>query len=600
MNLFAIIKEKVQILDIVGQYTTLKKAGLYWKGHCPFHAEKTPSFTVSPHKEIFYCFGCQSGGDVITFIEKAENFTALQAAEFLATRYNIAIPQQELAAFSDKSDEKKRYYQLCGLIASWCHTQLLSDNHALGYLQQRNISLAMIQRFTIGYFPAGSKRINQLLNVVKKEQFLAKDLIDAHVLAESKAYLYSPFEERIIFPITDHLGRCTGFGARIFKAEDQRAKYYNSRETSYFDKGSLLFGLDQAKKDIQQSNTVFMVEGYMDCIAMVQAGFANTIATLGTACTLEHLKQLARYAEALYVVYDGDTAGKNAILRIAQMCWQTDLELKIITLPEGYDPASYLSKGGDLPGLIEKAKDIFMYFIDSLGSNFNQKSLKQKMQILQRLLDVIITIQDPLKQDLLLQTAAQQLGIPFDMLKNQCSKATKPVVPPLQTAASEQDNPHSSKLKQITILEKKLFSVIINNMESERKKIDIKKDIAIFIDYFSEPLKMVLQKAQALSENGPLPFAVLFQALNNEQQRLVSSILIEFAAYQTPEELNTLVNKFQHYHWKSMVHIIKRKIAQAEQENNTDEVRKLIIEFQELKKILLRLDLKGSHEKNQS
>ena len=167
----------------------------------------------------------------------------------------------------------------------------------------------------------------------------------AGILSESKNALYSPFEDRIMFPITDNLGRFCGFGGRTFMPQDERPKYYNSKENNFFTKGSLIFGLNVAKRDIQHKEIVFVVEGYMDCIAMAQHGYTNTVATLGTACTLEHLKQLSRYASYVYVLYDGDAAGQSAILRLTELCWNVNMDLKVIRLPRQEDPASFLAKG---------------------------------------------------------------------------------------------------------------------------------------------------------------------------------------------------------------------------------------------------------------
>ncbi len=522
MNLFNYIKEKVHILDVVSSYTTVKKAGLYWKGNCPFHAEKTASFTVSPHKEIFYCFGCQAGGDVITFISKAENSSALEAAQLLAERYNIDMPEEkfEFHRADQKIEEKKRHYHLCSLVANWCHQKLLADKSAMEYLHSRGINNASIKHFNLGYFPGGNKHINDLISFVKKDNFMAYDLIaQAQVLMENKTYLYSPFEERIIFPITDHLGRCTGFGARTFKPRDERPKYYNSKENAFFDKGSLLFGLEQAKKSIQHHQKAFMVEGYIDCLLVAQSGLTNCIATLGTACTLEHLQQLNRYTAMLYVLYDGDTAGRNAIMRLTKLCWQTDLDLKVIILPEGHDPASYLAKGGQLQPLIDQAKDIFLYFIDTLGASFADKPLKQKLQLTHKLLELIATVTEPLKQDFLVQAAAQSLNIPFSILKNELARTHATSNP---TSAKPASSHSANELKPITALENKLFSVIINNME-----LIFKKEVAFLLDYFSEPLRTILHKAQSSLNNQELSFTNFFHNLDAQQQNLVSSLMIE-------------------------------------------------------------------------
>ena len=283
MNLFSYLKSRIAILDVINQYTTIRKTGHYWKGCCPFHSEKTASFMVSPDKNIFYCFGCHAGGDVITFIARAENLSPLQAAQHLVERYSISLPENlESPAKNHDKDivQKKQYWHLCDLVAQWCHSNLLKSSAGLQYFKQRGISQSTMTNFCLGYFPQGVRAIKSLLEFVQPYNYLAQDLISASILAEGKAQLYSPFEERLMFPIKDHLSRYCGFGGRTFAVADERSKYYNSKENSYFLKGSLIFGFDLAKQSIQKQEAALLVEGYTDCIAMVQHGFTNTVAMI--------------------------------------------------------------------------------------------------------------------------------------------------------------------------------------------------------------------------------------------------------------------------------------------------------------------------------
>jgi DNA primase len=363
---------KVSILDVVNEYTNLKQAGNYWKGHCPFHNGKTASFTVSEAKGIFYCFGCHAGGDAISFIAKIEQCSQLEAARIkIAERHGIELPADLITKGNENTiSEQIRYHDLVKLVALWCHEQLTKTPAALDYLLKLGITKETMRLFTLGYFPGWHLCVEELLFQILNQGFLVQDLLAAGILMESKTVLHSPFdlhsafdlhspfEERIIFPIKDPVLRFCGFGGRIFKPADERPKYYNSREHSHFNKGSMLFGLDIAKKSMQHTEQAFLVEGYTDCISMVQHGYHNTIATLGTECTLEHLKILARYIKQLYVVYDGDRAGNEAMIRLTSLCWQVSLELKVINLPDQEDPASFLSKGSSLTELIANAKSV--------------------------------------------------------------------------------------------------------------------------------------------------------------------------------------------------------------------------------------------------
>ena len=228
MNLFSQVKTNLPILDVVGEYTKLKKAGTYWKATCPFHQEKTASFTVSPHKEIFYCFGCNKGGDLIAFIAAAENCTQLEAAQHLIDRYHLEVPATIAKTNTPNTDEKNRYFDLCQSVALWCHDTLKKSPAAINYLHERGFDDKNIDLFLLGYFPEGLKAIRSFVSSLRSKAILLSDLTAARIIAESRNVLYSPFEGRIIFPIKDHLGRFCGFGGRIFKQQDKRAKYYNS------------------------------------------------------------------------------------------------------------------------------------------------------------------------------------------------------------------------------------------------------------------------------------------------------------------------------------------------------------------------------------
>ena len=493
MNIFTYIKERMSIFDVVNEHTTLKKAGTYYKARCPFHNEKTASFTVSPGKEIFYCFGCHLGGDVISFIANIENCSQLDAAKLLAERFNIELPGNVSFEHSEKNiKDKQHYHNICKAIAQWCHGQLIKSPTAQSYLKKRKISKQSSDYFTLGYFPGGLPAIKLFVDSMKKNNILPHDLITANILAQGKNILYSPFEERIIFPIKDSLGRFCGFGGRTHKPQDDRSKYYNSRENNYFTKGSLLFGLDLAKKNIQQTGSVFLVEGYTDCIAMVQHNYSNTIATLGTACTLQHLKQLARYANQLYVVYDSDSAGKQAIIRLTKLCWQVNLELNVVRLPTQEDPASYLEKHKDLAPLIQNTQDIFLFFINSVSKDFSIKPLGEKVAIARNLLQTINTVDDPLKRNILLQKGAKTLDIPFEALKQELTRLPKQYTNPAPVAAKKTEEPFLPKL------EKLIFCAIMNNVQLFNKTNE-----KYIIKCLPSPLRDVLkQLKQIINEVG--------------------------------------------------------------------------------------------------
>lgn len=583
MNLFSYIKSKVSIIDVVNEYTRLKRAGLYWKGTCPFHHEKTASFTVSPGKEIFYCFGCHVTGDAISFISRMENCTPMEAVKQLADRYHIELPTDLMMPQEDSATKKREsYFDLNRSVARWAHEQLLNSPHVLQYVQSRGISLQSVNTFMLGYFPGGIRSIKIFLQAMAGQNILAQDLLEAAILLEGQHVMYSPFEERILFPIKDHLGRFCGFGGRVFKADDTRPKYYNSRESQFFAKGSLLFGLDLAKRAAQENETIFMVEGYTDCIAMAQHGYPNTVATLGTACSLEHLRQISRFVSTVYVLYDGDTAGQKAMLRLAELCWQCSLDLYAINLPESDDPASLLVRGDSLAPYVAKAQDIFSFFVASLGANFGSKPLQEKLKISERVVEILSHVDNQLKRDFLVQKAAKALDIPFDSLMREILRTYAKALP-VQEPKKEESFSEKAVEIEPSKLEKRIFFAIINNIQlvnGHREE--------YLIRYFSEPLRTLLMRIKQEKKELPeLDFERFFQMLGADDKRVVSKIMMEQEEQVSSETFDRLVAQFQKRHWKVMAHDIATKLEQAKKNCDTQEVQTLVAEFLELKKRVL-------------
>lgn len=581
MNIFSYVKSKISILDVIGEYVTLKPAGSYWKGYSPFKNEKTASFTVSPHKEIYYCFSSCQGGDVIDFVAKMENCSPLEAARHLIERYNLTPPETiHGIASQEKQTEKETYERVCKFFANWCNQMLKQSKIAQDYLQTRSLTHGSINLFNLGYCPTGSQSVKNLLTAGYKENILAQDLLNAQLLMEGKWGLYCPFEERILFPINDHLGRTCGFGGRVFTQQDSRAKYYNSHEHAFFSKSTILYGLDQAKKNIQKEGSVFLVEGYLDCIAMTQAGYPNTIATLGTACTLDHLSLLARYAKKIFVIYDGDSAGKKAIVRLAQMCWQVNIDLFVITLPPEDDPASYLEKHTSLEPLVAGAQDIFIFFVDQLGSRFLNKSTQEKISITAQLLETIGAISDPLKQNMLLQRAATSFDIPLQVLTNQLAHNNYKNQPKPLSPKPEKPGPENAdfSLLSLSSLEKNLFSAILTSGISFNEE-----DEAFLLAHLPHPLTALFEKYK----KNKYTFDLFLASLTEQERQLSTRIMLEFqhnCSLQTCEELFIEFLKKQ---WKMMVNDVKIKLAQT---GTTDSqaLEKILTDFQNLKKSMLR------------
>ena len=577
MNLFNFLKDRIQVVDVIKEYVSLKKAGTYYKGRCPFHHEKDASFTVSPHKQIFYCFGCQATGDVIAFIAQIEGCSQFEAAKFIIDKYNIEVPPQLLNEKQESSgtiSQKNHYYQLCEAIATWCAQQLQSNQDAKTYLNERKLTQNIIEQFDIGYFPPGQSNLKKLQQHLLHQGFLIKDLFDQHILIESQKGLYSPFEDRIIFPISDHIGRYCGFGGRVFKPHDERAKYYNSRENTFFAKGSLLFGLQHAKKAIQKTTTAFLVEGYFDCIMMVQHGYPNTIATLGTTCSIEHLKLLAQHTDTLFVIFDGDAAGLRAMLRLTQLCWHANINIRIICLPKNEDPASFLGEGHKLEPYVERAQDIFTFFIDNASTQFKQQSLRGKLAIVHELIEIIMTIDDNLKQVILLQDAAESLHIPYAILQRECDKQ--------QTYHNAEPDVQKPESDDTSATERKLFALIINN-----PKLLEREEVILLLDLFPESICRILNQFNGLSTK---TLDELVPLLSEQDKQLTYTLIMTHDETEANDPEAVIASAIRHS-WKVLAQKIKERVAQAHQCNDHQQVTRLLEHLQELKKKMLTRSL---------
>jgi len=436
--------------------------------------------------------------------------------------------------------------------------------------------------------------------------------MSAGIVSQGRNSIYSAFEERLLFPIQDSLGRCCGFGGRVFGEHDERAKYYNSRESEWFAKGTLLFGLHLAKKDMQRAQNAFLVEGYTDCVAMVQHGYTNTVATLGTACTVDHLKTLARFINVLYVLYDGDSAGQKAILRLTKLCWQANLDLQIITLPAKDDPASFLERGGDLDARIKASCDIFSFFVQSLGEQFWGKTLSEKMELSEKIIDVIAKVgqassqASQLKQDLLLQQAAAATQIPFESLKllltqqeeknrtraHKQSQYNDNRVPDnddrLRNNVSPTDG--ASRLAGASNpLEEKIASLVITSVttpsaDGSEAIACIEKDL---LPYFSPPVRRMLESITLFVETTACvdrTFDALVTFFKNKDEQ---NWIIKHSFVVEDEKpvilLEKLLFRFRKKNWKQIVQGIRQRIGKAKRENNPEQLQGLLRSFLDLK-----------------
>ncbi len=596
MTLFEWVKNQVSIHAIIGGYVRLNRAGTYWKGCCPFHNETTPSFTVSPDKQIFYCFGCHAGGDVVAFIAKVESLDPSQALNHIIENNGLEIPPQLRGKLTDDGQtikRRRRYTDVCREIKMWMNSKLLSSNLAMSYLIDRKIKKEAIEHFSIGYVPGGLDSMNSFANEMVRKGFLREDLVEAGFLQKAGHMFRSPYEERIVFPIHDILGRCVGFGGRVFRQGDTRAKYYNSRESDFFHKRKLLFGLDLAKNAMQKSSTAFVVEGYVDCVAMVDAGYEETVAVLGTAFTHEHLEVLARFVKRIYVVYDGDKAGQVASLKLAEMCWDVNVDLFVVRIPGGQDPASFLQNGGDIKPLITHAPDIFTFFVKTLGETFFEQALSDKLAISKKMAEVLGKIKDYFKRDLLIAQAAQALQVPFDSFKGLVKKHQA------QSENGEQDDQvaeeQGGNLNKISddstqILEERLFSAILS-MGSDDALLEIfDEDVINCISPKIRNLLFLWKKICSEENREKTAFDRFIDAVEDSQRSWVLKCCVEGEQSDSSQNIKQILSRLCRLHWRQEVVRLKSDIEKARHENDHGRLGELLESFTLLRR---KMQIKG-------
>lgn len=418
------IRERAVILDIISDYVALKKSGVNYLGLCPFHSEKTPSFNVNPAKGIYHCFGCGVGGDVVSFVMRIEGFSFPEAMKFLARRVGVVVPERPLNAAEKRlRDEREILYEVHELAVQFYEKVLHEGTEGAAcrlYLKNRDVDLDTARTYKLGYAPESWDSLTRYLE--KKGIPLAEAEKVGLVRRKERGGYYDGFRNRLLFPISDIHGRVIGFGGRVL--DDSLPKYLNSPESPVYRKSEVLFGLAMAKQVIREKGEAFIVEGYFDHLALFRAGVRNVVATCGTALTDAHLKYLRRFAGKAYLLFDADNAGKKATLRAMEIFLQEKFPARVIQMPAGEDPDTYLEKYGidAFEALVAAALPVFEFFFKDLCSQVELGSVEGKMKVLDELAPRLRKIADAVERDLYIREIARFLGIEENDVRRKMGK----------------------------------------------------------------------------------------------------------------------------------------------------------------------------------
>ncbi|MEA3323293.1 MAG: DNA primase [Patescibacteria group bacterium] len=420
-----IVKSRTNIVDIVGEYVKLTKAGSSFKACCPFHQEKTPSFNVNEEKQMYHCFGCGVGGDVFSFVMEIEGMGFRETLEMLADKAGVELQNNFSGSSGQSQDKKKKLFDVLELTTKFYEKQLWDGDGAkkvLSYLRDRGLSDEIIKKFRLGYAPDGWNHVESFL---KSKEFDNEIVVQTGTIIKSdKGSYYDRFRNRIMFPITDAMGRVIGFTSRVLPDDDEsQAKYINTPETYLYHKGSVLYGIDHAKQIIKQENSVVVVEGNMDVIAAHDSDIENTIAVSGTAMTEEHIRILKRYTNHFILFFDADDAGQVAVRRSAILCLDADVQISMILLSEGKDAADIAKDNPEkLREIIQKAGNAIDVFINIAKNTYDLDDPHGKRQAIESITELIAHVASEIERDEWIGTCADEFNVTERVVVNAVKK----------------------------------------------------------------------------------------------------------------------------------------------------------------------------------
>lgn len=411
------VKEQNDIVDIISEKVRLKKTGRNFSGLCPFHNEKSPSFSVSQEKQIYKCFGCGEAGNVISFVMKDRNMNFVEAVKYLAERANIPIEDGRRGP-SKTEQKKEMLYKINVAAAKFFFSNLMNTPEGKDYFLNRGIKIETIKRFGLGY---AKDSWNSLIFHLRKLGFKDELMAEAGLISinQEKGRKYDRFRNRVMFPVFDYRGKVIGFGGRVL--DDSKPKYLNSPETLVFQKGTNLYGLNFALKHNMKERYFIMVEGYMDLIALHQCGITNVVASLGTALTVNQARLLKRYADKVIISYDADMAGQMATMRGLEILRNAGFDVRVLSIPQGKDPDEYVRSNGKdaFLKLIHSAEPLIDYRLKKAEEGINFKDSEAVIQYSNKVMEIIADL-NPVEKDVFIKKASENTGIKeqtlFDIL----------------------------------------------------------------------------------------------------------------------------------------------------------------------------------------
>ncbi len=566
------IKSRIDLIDLISEYLPLKKAGRNFKGLCPFHSEKTPSFVVSQDKQIFHCFGCHEGGDIFGFVSKMDHLSFPEAVEKLADKAGIAL--EDLAHPKTHSKDEKEILFRVNEIATAYYQEVLQSASAgekgRQYLLSRGLTLDESQKFRLGFAPAqGSELIKRL----RADNIPLEKAVLAGVLREGEYGPYESFRGRLIFPILNPNKRVVGMGGRTLDSQTQAAKYINSSDSPIYDKSAILFGLPWAKEAFRKNKRAFVVEGYLDLIALHQFGYEEAVAPLGTALTPKQIGLLKRYVDEIVVLFDADEAGMKAAERALDLFLDQETTPKVLLLPAGEDPDSFLRKHGKVAfeEKLKETRNLFSLVIDKVLAR-NSSDIAGKTRALEQLRPYFEKLIHPVERNLHLRKMSEFLNIPESWLIEQLGKKKPAALMTAQGQPSREKISAEDLLLEIFLRYPKTRDVILKRISCEQFAGSPVQKMVDFFWGLDGVRGMTLSEIHRKAEEAGLAGAVTRLELNEnplEEDSLSSCI-------------EGCIKKIRTRFLKHQLKALSLQIKEAEARNDLERVPQLIEQKQQI------------------
>lgn len=562
------VRNAADIVDLISEYVVLKKVGKNFLGLCPFHAEKTPSFTVSPEKQIFHCFGCGQGGNVFNFVMQYQNLSFPEAVRFVAKKYGIEISARNMsAAQKRKFAQREKLFQINEDAVDYFRKALVdtsSGERGRKYLAKRRMTPEVIERFWLGYAPMGW---NNIVRYFSSKKVPLDDVETTGLVIAKKGGYYDRFRDRIIFPILDIDQRVVGFGGRSL--DNSLPKYLNSPETPVYHKRSILYGLHANKEMCRKAGSVFIVEGYFDLLSLYCHGIKNVVATLGTALTQEHLRILKGYAREFILVFDSDNAGIKAAERSLSLFAEEKANIRIVILPEGRDPDSYVFEVGSEGFLrrVERALGIMEFLIASAIDKYGL-SPEGKIRIVDALKGPLRSLANGVSRSVYVRDLSERLNIDESVILREIR----------DSKGSEKKRVSPVKPQGGSRLEETLIAIMLQAPQI-LGSFNVRKIVASLETVALKKVgEMILQRVDA---NVPVTAADLIAQTEDPEIRNVISSLSLKETHSDYERALKIVGQYEAKLRKQEQRLLLRRIREAEKANNQELVHQLLAEKQE-------------------